>query len=147
MKNVARRRPSAAMIVAVIALVGALGGTAVAAKKIGLGSLSPSAKKKTVGVGKLTYVTTQQTYNTSPNPTDGYVLTAACPAGTHALGGGTKLVSPNYNNSNFFLAEEFPSTTGFTSRFFAGTSTQADVVQVTAVCGVSQAVTGAPPSA
>jgi hypothetical protein len=62
------------------------------------------------------------------------------------LGGGTKLVSPALNLSNFDLITQYPSTTGFTSRFFAGTTAQADVVQVTAVCARSRAVTGAPPT-
>jgi hypothetical protein len=148
MRKFLSRRPSPAMIIAVVALVAALSGTAVAAKKLSLGALSPGAKKKTVGVGKLTYVSIQQSYNTSPNPTDGYTLTAACPAGTHALGGGVKLVSPSISNSgNFFVFEQYLSTTGFTAQFFAGSNTQADTVQVVASCGISQAVTGAPPVA
>ena len=147
MKKVLRRRPSAAMIVAIVALTVALGGTAVAAKKLGLNSLSPSAKKKTVGVGKLTYVTAQQTYNADLPPGDnGYFLTATCPSGTHVLGGGTKLASPAYANSSWFLVEEYPSTAGFTSHFYAGAASQADTVQVTAICGVSQAVSGSPAS-
>jgi hypothetical protein len=126
----------------------ALAGGAIAANKIGLGELSKKAKKKTVGVGKLTYVNTQETYNTSPNPDDGYKLTAQCPSGTKVLGGGTKLLSPAYGiSTNFFIVQEYPSTTGFTSNFFAGTNAQAHTVQVTAVCGVSQSVTGAPPAA
>jgi hypothetical protein len=140
------RMPSAAMIVAVIALVFALAGGAVAAKKLGLGALSGKAKDKTVGVGKLTYVSAQQTYNVSPNPDDGYKLTATCPSGLHPLGGGTKLVSPNYDNSNFFLISDYLSTNGFTSQFFAGTAATANTVQVTVACGNSRAVTGAPPS-
>lgn len=141
-----RNLPNPAMIIAVIALVVALGGTAVAAKKLGLGALSGKAKDKTIGVGKLTYVNAQQTYNVSPNPSDGYVLTATCPAGTRVLGGGTRLVSPVYSDSSYFLINDYPSATGFTSRFFAGSTAQADVVQVTAVCGISRAVTGAPAS-
>ena len=147
MRKVQVRRPSPAMIVAVVALAVALGGTAVAAKKLGLNSLSPGAKKKTVGVGKLTYVTAQQTYSADqPTGFNGYFLTATCPSGTHALGGGTKLASPAYANSSWFLVEEYPSTAGYTSHFYAGAPTQADTVQVTAVCGVSQAVSGSPPS-
>ncbi len=46
------------MLIAVIALVVALTGTAIAAKKLSLGALSDAAKNKTVGVGKLTYVST-----------------------------------------------------------------------------------------
>jgi hypothetical protein len=143
-----RNMPTAAMIVAVIALVLALGGTGFAAKKLlKLGAFSDGAKNKTVGVGKLTYVNAQQTYNVNqPGGSEPYVLTATCPTGTHVLGGGTKLVSPNYQASSFFLVEDYPTTTGFTSRFFAGSATQADTVQVTAACGISRAVTGAPPA-
>jgi outer membrane usher protein FimD/PapC len=147
MKNLLRRRrPSAAMIVAVIALVVALGGTAVAAKKLGLGSLSNGAKNKTIGVGKLTYVSTQQTYQSNTQPNDGYVLTATCPSGTHPLGGGVKLVSPSYTDSNYFLAQEYLSTNGYTAKFFAGTNTTPNTVQVTVSCAVSRAVSGAPPA-
>jgi hypothetical protein len=147
MSNVLGRRPSAALIVAVTALVVALGGTAVAAKKLGLGSLSAGAKKKTVGVGKLTYATAQQTYSADQLAGfNGYFLTANCPSGTHVVGGGTKLASPTYADSSFFLVEDYPSTAGFTSHFYAGAPTQADTVQVTAICGVSQAVTASPPA-
>lgn len=148
MKKLMPGRPSPAMIVAVIALVFAIAGGAYAANKIGLGELSKKAKKKTVGVGKLTYVTTTNTYNTNtPGGFDGYVVTATCPPGTKALGGGTKLVSPEYTASGFFLVEDYISTTGFTSRYYAGSAGQADTVQVTAACGVSQSVSGSPPSA
>ena len=147
MRTVLRRRPSAAMMVAVLALIVALGGSAVAAKKLGLNSLSPGAKKKTVGVGKLTYVTAQQTYNTDQPPGfNGYFLTATCPSGTYVLGGGTKLASPVYAASSFALLEDYPSAGGFTSHFYAGAASQADTVQVTAACGISQAVSGSPPS-
>jgi hypothetical protein len=145
MKQALRRRPSAAMIVAALALIVALGGTAVAAKKLGLNSLSRSAKKKTVGVGKLTYATAQQTYTGNPPP-EGYMLTATCPGGTHALGGGAKVASGYAPNFTFSLIEDYLSTNGFTARFYAGDTGVSDTVAVTASCGVSQAVTGAPPS-
>jgi hypothetical protein len=143
MKKLIPGRPSPSMIVAVVAVVLALGGTAVAAGQLSLHALTTGAKKKTVGVGKLTYVTAQQTYNVNTG-SEPYTLTATCPTGTHPLGGGTKLLSPSFGNSNFFLTQDYPSTTGFTSQFFAGSNGQADVVQVLAVCGVSQAVTGSP---
>jgi hypothetical protein len=145
MRNVPSRRPSAAMIVAVIALVAALGGTAIAAKKLGLGSLSAKAKKKTVGVGKLTYVTAQQAY-TGGNPPEGYVLTATCPDGTHVLGGGAKVASGYAPNFTFSQIEDYLSANGFTARFYAGDTGVTDTVAVTASCGISQAVTGSPPA-
>jgi kynureninase len=45
------RRPSASMVVAVVALVAALGGTAVAAGKISFGSLSKETKQKVLPYG------------------------------------------------------------------------------------------------
>jgi hypothetical protein len=143
-----RNLPTAAMIIAVIALVFALGGTGFAAKKLlKLGAFADGTKNKTVGVGKLTYVSTQQSYDSTADPSGGYSLTALCPANTRAIGGGTKLISDTYSNGNYFFVNDYPSTTGFTSRFFAGAGGDpADVVQVTAVCAVSRAVTGAPPA-
>jgi hypothetical protein len=46
-----RHRPSASMVVAVVALVAALGGTAVAAGKISFGSLSKETKQKVLPYG------------------------------------------------------------------------------------------------
>jgi hypothetical protein len=141
------RMPSPAMLVAVAAVILALTGSAFAAKKLGLGALSGKAKDKTIGVGKLAYVSVQQSYDSSVDPTGGYSLTAPCPAGTRAIGGGTKLISDTYTFGNYFFVNDYPSSTGFTSRFFAGFSGDpADVVQVTAVCGVSRLVSGAPPA-
>ena len=61
MRRITRRRPSPAMIVAIVALVAALGGTAVAAGTISVGDFNKKTKQKTVGVGKLTYVSTTKT--------------------------------------------------------------------------------------
>jgi hypothetical protein len=69
--------PGAAIIISVIALVFALAGGAVAAKKLSLGALSDGAKNKTVGVGKLTYVTT--TVDVPPAPGTGTGTQAVAP--------------------------------------------------------------------
>ena len=89
-------RPGAAMVIAVIALVFALAGGAVAAKKLSLGALSYNAKNKTVGVGKLIYVQNTQSVNTNPPPVqqNGRTITALCPQGTTVLGGGAKTATP-----------------------------------------------------
>jgi len=134
MKKLLRRRPSAAMIVAIVALVAALGGTAVAAGKIGLSSLSNGAKNKTVGVGKLTYVTqtVQAVQANQPLPTQN------CPSGLKPIGGGIRLSDP----SNSFIADSFPTSSGWGGNvFFQNPSQQATI---TAICAVSRAVTGSP---
>jgi hypothetical protein len=95
MSKIRKRLPSPAMIVAVIALVAALAGTAVAAGKINLADLTDGAKDKTVGVGKLTYVgtSTQGTGNAIS-------VEAKCPEGLHLIGGGTHTSDPA--NSQIF---------------------------------------------
>jgi hypothetical protein len=150
MKDLIRRRPSAAMIVAIVALVAAMGGTAVAAKKLGLGALSSKAKDKTVGVGKLTYVTTTKTIPGGGNP-DGtnVAVSAACPSGLKVIGGGIKVPepAPPPNNDNIFIHDSYPTTTGWAGRVANyASSTFPATATTTAICAPSRVVTGAPPS-
>jgi hypothetical protein len=126
------------MLIAVIALVIALGGTAVAAKKLSLGALSDGAKNKTVGVGKLTYVTTT-TNATQPQQR---VSPAACPSGYNVIGGGIKVSNPSSVTS--FVVDSYPTTTGWDGHVFFTAATQ--TATTTAICAKSRAVTGAPPS-
>jgi hypothetical protein len=138
MKKVVRRRPSAAMIVAMVALVVALGGTAVAAKKLGLGAFKNGTKNKTVGVGKLTYVTA-----TATDPAGGgsSATSVACPSGLRVIGGGIKGSHPDED----FIFDSYPTTSGWAGRVqdFGPT---ASTFTITAICAASRVVTGAPPS-
>jgi hypothetical protein len=139
MKKVLRRRPSAAMVVAIIALVAALGGTAVAAKKLGLGSLSDGAKNKTVGVGKITYVS-----NTVQAVQSEQTVTVNCPSGLRAIGGGVKLSNPNVTGDSSWVEDSYPTVSGWAGHvFFTDPSQSATAF---AVCGTSRAVTGSPPN-
>jgi hypothetical protein len=132
------RRPSAAIVISVIALVFALAGGAVAAKKLSLGALSDGAKNKTVGVGKLTYVTTTVT---DPNGGDGVDAVANCPAGLKVIGGGIKATDGDVD----FIADSYPTTTGWKGHVFTGGPVP-HTFTTTAICANSRAVTGAPPS-
>lgn len=136
MKKVIRRRPSAAMIVAVIALAVALSGTAVAAGKLSLGALANGAKNKTVGVGKLTYVSGTATGVTADSAK---TVTATCPSGTHVIGGGIKVQDPNTD----FIEDSYPTATGWEARVFPGTDTPHTFI-ATAICATSRSVTGTP---
>ena len=82
-KRLRARRPSAAMIIAVIALIAALGGTAVAG-----GVLTTKKFKKQAVPGPVQYVavTTSVPSTNVPN-SPGFHVPATCPAGTHVLGG------------------------------------------------------------
>jgi hypothetical protein len=138
MKNVLGRRPSAAMIVAVIALVVALSGTAVAAQKFGLSVLSNGAKNKTVGVGKLTYVSGTASGTAGG---DSVTVSATCPSGTHVIGGGVKVQDPNAD----FIDDSYPTATGWTGRVTPnGDPGSTRTFTATAICATSRAVTGAP---
>src|SRR6478735_9310536 len=85
MKKLLGRRPSAAMIVAIVALVAALAGTAVA----GGGFLTKKKfnKFKSNAVQGLTYVNNTVSVPPSGGPIDYTKVSANCPAGLHAVGG------------------------------------------------------------
>jgi hypothetical protein len=131
-------RPSAAIIIAVIALVFALGGGAIAAKKLSLGALSGNAKNKTVGVGKLTYVNTT-TNAVQPNQR---VNPAACPAGFNVIGGGIRVSNPSDVTS--FVVDSYPTSIGWDGHVFFTNANQ--TATTTAICAKSRAITGAPPN-
>jgi hypothetical protein len=139
MRKLMRRRPSPAMLVAVIALVLALGGTAVAAKQLGLSALKDGAKNKTVGVGKLTYATV-----TAQAQQQEQTVTANCPSGLQVIGGGVKLSNPNITGDNSLVLDSYPTATGWAGHVFFSNPNQS--ATTTAICATSRKVTGAPPN-
>jgi hypothetical protein len=135
-------RPSPATIIAVVALVFALTGTAVGAKKLlGLGAFKDGVKNKTVGVGKLTYVTSTTTDdNADPAPK---VVVATCPGNFEAIGGGIKSSDP----LNDPILDSYPTTSGWTGHVSsAALPATPTTFTTTAICARSRAITGAPPS-
>jgi hypothetical protein len=137
------RRPSPSMIIAIVALVAALTGTAYAAK-LGLGALSGKAKDKTIGVGKLTYVNTSQSVTPSPSTTVDATITSPCPGGLKVIGGSTK--SPSNTDAptgGFGVVQQYPTSGGWTSQVSVGGPSE--LVQVTAICAASRKVSGSPP--
>jgi hypothetical protein len=146
MKKLIRRRPKAAMIVAIIALVAALGGTAVA----GGGKFLPKSKfsnfkQNTAVKGPITYV--NQTQNVGPSTTGtGTNITANCPSGFFPVGGGAK-TNENSTTSLFFILNSYPSATGWTANVTAGNTgppVTTESVTVTAICEKAK-TSGTPP--
>ena len=137
MMKVLRGRPRPGTIIAILALVLALTGTAVAAGTINLGALSDGAKNKTVGVGKLTYVTNTVTPPSNQDST----VSANCPAGLHVIGGGVK-VADTFND---FIDDTYPTVNGWSAVVDIGVN-GTHVATVTAICAPSRVVTGAPPA-
>jgi hypothetical protein len=130
------------MIVAVVALVFALAGTAVGAKKLlGLGAFKDGVKNKTVGVGKLQYVTATATDdNADPTPK---VLVATCPSNYEVIGGGIKGETP----AEAGILDSYPTTSGWTGRVSSAALPATPTnYTTTAICARSRAITGTPPT-
>lgn len=138
MKRFLRRRPSPAMIVAVIALVAALGGTAVAG-----GFLTTKKFKKQAVRGPIHYVSV--TVTVPPAPPGGESVqhgSATCPAGTNVIGGGVKIVSTAFTSPS----DSYPTATGWAGTVFQGNNPNTGTAVVTAICAAAQKTSGAPPT-
>lgn len=91
--------PKPAMVIAVVAAVLAMSGTALAIGQFGVGVLRDGARAKVVGVGKLVNVTTTTTVpvTTTADPTT--TVKAACPSfpigNLQPISGGVKLEVKN----------------------------------------------------
>ena len=144
--NRIRKLPSPALIVAVVALVFALAGTAVGAKKLlGLGSFKDGVKDKIVGVGKLQYVT-----NTVEDPIAAGLTTAVatCPGNYEAVGGGIKIDSTDQAVIELAtIHDSYMTTSGWTGRVETDPTALAPIKFITVVaCARSRAITGTPPT-
>jgi hypothetical protein len=144
MRRILTQRPSPAMIVAVLALVAALAGTAVAADKLGLSAFSKGAKNKTVGVGKLTYVSSTVTLqDTSALTGNLQQISANCPAGLKPIGGGIRLEPAD---DGLWFADSYLTATGFAGSVSNQGPTPGATATITIACASSRAVTGALPA-
>jgi hypothetical protein len=154
MKRFKLRRPSAPMIIAIVALIAALGGTAIAGggflKKTKFQNFKKNnnATLATTVKGPITYVSNTQSVNTTAaTPAGaGQNITAACPSDFFPVGGGAKTSTPS-QNSNFAVLNSYPSATGWTELVYAGSAGPpvSEQVTVTAICEKAK-TTGTPPS-
>jgi hypothetical protein len=152
MKRILSRRPSPAIIIAIVALVAALAGTAIAGggfvtkTKFKKFKQSTNTNLSAKVSGPITYVNQTQAVNTV-TATSGVNITAACPAGQHAVGGGAKSATAS-STSNLFVEASYPSASGWTALVFAGTGAPpgtAEQITVTAVCEGGNS-SGTPPA-
>jgi hypothetical protein len=126
------------MIIAIIALVAAIGGTAVAG-----GGFLPQKKFnkfKSTALTRLTYV--NNTVSVPPASGSSYQsVSASCPAGYHAVGGGVKLTP---SDSSFWWGDGYLTTSGYAADVFNGLTATGQAV-VTVSCVAAKA-TGSPAS-
>jgi hypothetical protein len=138
MRKILTRRPSPAMVIAIIALVVALAGTAVA----GGGFLTKKKFKNQAVRGPLVYVTTSTSSPVLTGPSSGTpVIPATCPPGTHVVGGGIKVG----DERNSFVNDSHPTPTGWAGTVFTFTSGP-DTAITTAICATVKSTSGTPPA-
>ena len=148
MRRIVKRLPTPAMIVAVVALIVALGGTALAG-----GPLTKKQFKNKAVQGPVTYVTTTSLVNNvnapGPGPVAGVNVTAVCPSGFFPTGGGVKTGTLS-SLTNLFVQFSYPSTpNGWTANVFAGLTGGGGVpesVSVIAACVKSKTSSGVLPA-
>jgi hypothetical protein len=132
-------RPTPSMVVAVIAMVLAIGGSAYAGATLSLKALSKGARAQTVGVGPLAYVTNNE--NIGPTGSSGTTVTATCPPGLLPIGGGIRV----YNDATGYVNDSHPIRQGWAGTVFNNGSVSF-LVQTTVVCATSRLVSGTPAS-
>jgi hypothetical protein len=136
MKRFIPGRPTPAMVVAIIALIAALGGSAVAA-----GVLTKKKFKKQAVRGPVTYVSNTQAIQVTPlGGGPGIHVKADCPGGTTILGGGIKLGMEN----NMQVNDSHPTVDGWAGTVY-NSNPQPETATITAICARSRLVTGKVP--
>jgi hypothetical protein len=142
MKRFRPRRPSAAIVIAVIALVAAIGGTAIAGSPFVTKTKFKKFKQKTNSSlattvkGPVNYATASFT-NPAGASTD---VAANCPAGTVPTGGGIKVE----NDATQRVNDSHPTTAGWAGTVIS-TAATSHTAQITAICA-SAGSTGTRPS-
>jgi hypothetical protein len=118
-------RPSPATIIAVIALIAALGGTAVAG-----GVLTNKQFTKKALRGPVTYVKATVAVPVGPLASTP-IASATCPPNTHVIGGGAEV---SRADTNAFIDDSYPvGDTGWAAKF-DNTGATAYIGTVTAIC-------------
>lgn len=134
--RIQRLLPSPAMIVAVIALIAALSGTAVAAKVLTTKKFKNQAVRGPIQYVSLTSVVPPT--GTLPN---GFPVAAACPTGTEVTGGGIKLGLDQVQ----FVNDSHPTTTGWAGTVYNNGNLNHSAT-ITAICVTVQSSAGTAPS-
>jgi hypothetical protein len=135
MKKILSRRPSPAIMIAIVALIVALGGTAVA----GGGLLTNKKFNKAAVKGPIQYVSASTTIpNNPPDPVP--ELTATCPAGTHVIGGGAHV---SRTDGGGFIDDSYPSGgNAWKAKFDNNSTGPTYTATVTAICATVRATVG-----
>jgi hypothetical protein len=136
MSRIANKLPSRAMVVAIVACVLAVAGTASAATgSFGLGIFNQKARGKIVGVGNITRNQTSNFLSAGQTGT----FSAPCAPGTTPLGGGARVSTGAQPIEG--LVDSFPSPSGWSATVF-NSGTESHTVFVYVICGRANDVRG-----
>jgi hypothetical protein len=142
-------RPSPGVLLGIIAIVLALGGTALAASNLTLGSFTPDSRNRLAGTGVIQYA--QQNYNTGTSTSFDQVHTynVQCELAKKATSGGFKWTSNTPPKpADFQVLDQYPNGGGYVVRVYikpAGTA-ENQPLSVYSNCVKSRQQTGAPPT-
>lgn len=136
MRRILKRLPSPAMVVAIVALIAAMSGTALAG-----GFITGKKFKKQSLRGPLTYVSTTSVVGPPVGPAfNATQLAATCPGGFYPTGGSARTTSLS-GPSNFFLFQDYPSTNGWVAQVYVF-GPPSELVVTTAICAKSKRTEG-----
>jgi hypothetical protein len=143
------RKPSPGVLLGIIAIVLALGGTAVAASNLTLGSFTPDSRNRLAGTGVIQFA--QQNYNTGTSTSFDQVhsYNVQCELAKKATSGGFKWTSNTPPKpADFQVLDQYPNGGGYVVRIYikpAGTG-ENQPLSVYSNCVKSRQQTGVPPS-
>jgi hypothetical protein len=139
------RKPSPGVILGVIAVVLALGGTAVAASNLKLANFEPSSRDRLAGTGVIQFAS--QTHSTGATSPDVKIFSVQCAAAKKATAGGFKWLGTPPTPTDYQFVDAYPTGGGFTVRLRVTGPTGANKqLAVYANCVKSRKQDGTPPS-
>jgi hypothetical protein len=143
------RLPSPGTLLAVIALVFAITGTALAAGSLRLADFDGSSRNRLAGTGVIQYATQQ--YDTGTSATFNMVRTFSvqCELSKKATSGGFKWTGANPpNQGDFQILDQYPNGGGYVVRLYIkpGGTAEHQPLSVFSNCVKSRQQNGVPPS-
>jgi hypothetical protein len=147
MKRIRLRRPSAGMIVGVIAVVLAVAGTAVAASNLRLADFEPSSRDRLAGTGVIQFAAQPATTG-AVNPAVPQTFSVKCELSKKATSGGFKWTgaTPPLPEDYEYL-DGYPNGGGYVVRIYVlGPTAANQPLSVYSNCVKSRKQNGTPPS-
>jgi hypothetical protein len=146
MKRIRLRRPSAGMIVGVIAVVLAVAGTAVAASNLRLADFEASSRDRLAGTGVIQFAAQPATTG-GVNATTPQTFSVKCELSKKATSGGFKWTGTPPVPSDYAYLDAYPNGGGYVVRLYVlGPTAANQPLSVYSNCVKSRKQNGTPPS-